>query len=147
MHDFILLTSYFDWILSLGARRLMIRSSLPLKNLLPSSASLGIHTKSTLPKHPYNTNSASCETPLVSPSTRENHDINPNFFLLERVVLAKYDRAMNISVWISDVGRAYFILNARGAGSPKERRKSRSSIGVSLQALSFIYVYIYVQPI
>ncbi|ORY97505.1 RIC1-domain-containing protein [Syncephalastrum racemosum] len=47
----------------------------------------------------------------------------------ERVVLAKYDRAMNISVWISDAGHAYFILNARGAGSPKERRKSRSSTG------------------
>lgn len=53
--------------------------------------------------------------------------------VLEKVTTAIYDRAMNISVWLSDAGRAYYVQNTGSSSSSlKERRRSRASIGVRI---------------
>ncbi|KAI9252811.1 RIC1-domain-containing protein [Phascolomyces articulosus] len=48
--------------------------------------------------------------------------VNPS----EKVVSATYDKAMNVSVWITDAGRVYFIQNT-GSTTPRQRRRSSSS--------------------
>ncbi|KAI9489868.1 RIC1-domain-containing protein [Zychaea mexicana] len=43
----------------------------------------------------------------------------------EKVISTTYDKAMNVSIWVTSAGRVYFIQNA-GASTPGQRRRSSS---------------------